>query len=86
MVFSLPCVTVLSQFIEWYFNVIFTFILALHVFENIFETSLKNTQNKDYYYLSVVCNNSLFLIRFSSQIIQILSIKCLVFTVLARVP
>ena len=46
LVFSLLCVTLLGQFIERYFYGIFTFILALNVFENIFEASLKNTQNK----------------------------------------
>ena len=61
------------------------FILALNVFESIFENSVENTQNKPHCHPSVVCNNSLFLMCVSLQITEILSIKCLVFTVLRPV-
>ena len=43
LVFSLP--GVIGQFIERNLHGIFTFILALNVFENIFKTSLENAQN-----------------------------------------
>ena len=46
LVFTLPCVTLLGQLIERHFHGIFTFILALNVFESNFKTSLENTQNK----------------------------------------
>ena len=46
LVFSLPCVTLIGEFIGEHFYGIFMFILALNVFENIFKTTRENTQNK----------------------------------------
>ena len=84
-VFSLPCVTLLGQFIEQYFYGIFFFNLALNVVENIFKTSLKNAQNKHHWHVSVVWNNLLLFICVSLGINEILSIKRLAFTVLRTV-
>ena len=61
LVFSLPCVTLIGEFIGEHFYGIFMFILALNVFENIFKTSLENTQSKTtviYLLFAAICHFS----------------------------
>ena len=81
LVFSLPCVTLLGQFIEPCFYGIFTFILVLNIFKNIFEISLKNTQNKTtviyllfatirYFWFASVCKSRNFLALNASYLLS----------------